>query len=80
MPTSVARQTPRLLGVKVVLRNPRRELEIAGPISVVALLNRLDLNRESVLVIKGDELVPGDAMLDDGQIIEIRPVISGGAA
>jgi len=66
--------------VKVVLRNPRRELEVAGPISVVALLNRLELNRESVLVIQGDELVPGDAMLDGGQTIEIRPVISGGAA
>jgi len=65
--------------VKVVLRNPRRELEIAGPISVIALLNRLELNRESVLVINGDELVPGDAMLDDGHTIEIRPVISGGA-
>jgi sulfur carrier protein len=66
--------------VKVLLRNPRRELEVAGPISVVALLNRLDLNRESVLVIQGDELIPGDAMLDDAQTIEIRPVISGGAA
>jgi len=65
--------------VKVVLRNPRRELEIAGPISVVALLNRLELNRESVLVIEGDELVPGDATLDGTQTIEIRPVISGGA-
>jgi sulfur carrier protein len=65
--------------VKVVLRNPRRELEVAGPISVIALLNRLELNRESVLVINGDDLVPGDAMLDEGQTIEIRPVISGGA-
>jgi len=66
--------------VKVVLRNPRRELEVVGPISVIALLNRLELNRESVLVIQGDELIPGDAMLDDAQTIEIRPVISGGAA
>lgn len=66
--------------MKVVLRNPRREIEIAGPVSVIALLNRLDLNRESVLVIQGDELVPGDAMLDDAQTVEIRPVISGGAA
>ena len=65
--------------MKVVLRNPRRELEVAGPISVIALLNRLDLNRESVLVIRGDELVPGDAMLDDAHTVEIRPVISGGA-
>ena len=66
--------------MKVVLRNPRRELEVAGPISVIALLNRLELNRESVLVIRGDELIPGDAMLEDAQTIEIRPVISGGAA
>ena len=66
--------------MKVLLRNPRRELEVAGPISVIALLNRLDLNRESVLVIQGDELIPGDAMLDDTQTIEIRPVISGGSA
>jgi sulfur carrier protein len=65
--------------MKVLLRNPRRELEIDGPISVVALLNRLELNRESVLVIRGDTLVPGDAMLDDSDTIEIRPVISGGA-
>jgi sulfur carrier protein len=67
--------------MKVVLRNPRRELDVPGPISVIALLNRLELNRESVLVIKGDTLVPGDAMLDeDNEAVEIRPVISGGAA
>lgn len=65
--------------MKVVLRNPRREVDVDGPMSVIALLNRFDLNRESVLVIKGDTLVPGDAMLDDADTIEIRPVISGGA-
>ena len=65
--------------MKVLLRNPRRELEVAGPISVIALLNRLDLNRESVLVIQGGEPIPGDVMLDDAQTIEIRPVISGGS-
>ena len=66
--------------VKVVLRNPRRELQIAGPLRVHALLDRLDLNRESVLVIRGDTLVPGDDVLDDADTVEIRPVISGGAA
>jgi sulfur carrier protein len=66
--------------MKVVLRNPRRELELAGPMSVSKLLNQLELNRESVLVIKGDTLVPGDATLDDADVVEIRPVISGGAA
>ena len=64
--------------MKVLLRNPRREVELAGPLRVHALLDRLDLNRESVLVIRGDTLVPGDAVLDDADTIEIRPVISGG--
>ena len=66
--------------MKVVLRNPRRELEIRGPIRVHALLDRLELNRESVLVIRGDTLVTGDARLDDGDTVEVRPVTSGGAA
>jgi sulfur carrier protein len=66
--------------VKVLLRNPRRELEVDGPLRVVALLDRLELNRESVLVVRGDTLVPGDALLEDTDEIEIRPVISGGAA
>lgn len=66
--------------MKVQLRNPSRTLDVPGPVSIVALLQRLELNRETVLVIRGGTLVPGDAMLDDADEIEIRPVISGGAA
>lgn len=66
--------------MKVVLRNPRRELDIRGPMSVAKLLGQLEVHRDTVLVIRGDTLVPGDAMLDDDDTIEIRPVISGGAA
>jgi sulfur carrier protein len=65
--------------VKVLLRNPRRELDVRGPMRVHALLDRLELNRETVLVIRGDTLVTADALLDDADSIEIRPVISGGA-
>ena len=51
-----------------------------GPIRVHALLERLEINRESVLVIKGDTLVTGDAQLHDDDEVEIRPVVSGGAS
>jgi len=66
--------------MRVLLRNPRRELDFPGPMSVAKLLGQLELNRESVLVVRGDTLVPGDALLADDDVIEIRPVISGGAA
>ena len=65
--------------MKVLLRNPRRELDVPGPLRVSALLARLEVNRESVLVIRGDTLVTGDAVLQDDDSVEVRPVISGGA-
>ncbi|MDO8390150.1 MAG: MoaD/ThiS family protein [Actinomycetota bacterium] len=65
--------------MKVLLRNPTRELTIEGKRSVNALLAQLDLPRESHLVIRNGTLVPGDADLTDDDVVEIRPVISGGA-
>jgi len=64
--------------VKILLRNPRREIEVPGPTTVGALLARLDLNPESVLVIQGNTLVTRDAQLGDADTVEIRPVTSGG--
>jgi sulfur carrier protein len=62
----------------VHLHNPKRDLEVAGPLRVNDLVKRLGLNRESVLVIRGDSLVTGDATLADHDDVEIRPVTSGG--
>ncbi len=62
----------------VRLRQPTREITVDGVSTVNALLDRLDLNRESFLVIRNGTLVPGDGRLDDDDTIEIRPVVSGG--
>ena len=63
----------------VHLHNPKRDVEVPGPLRVSDLVGKLGLNRESVLVIRGDSLVTGDTRLEDNDDIEIRPVISGGA-
>lgn len=65
--------------MKVLLRNPKREIEMSGPRRVHALLAKLQLSREAHLVIRNGTLVPADAELADDDIVEIRPVISGGA-
>jgi sulfur carrier protein ThiS len=65
--------------VRVTLRNPKREVEVQGPISVRSMLEGLGFNRESVLVIVDGALVTADRVVAEGSEVEIRPVISGGA-
>ena len=54
--------------VLVRLRNPTRTETVQGPLLVSVLLERLALNRESVLVIRNRELVPGDHLSATGYI------------
>ncbi len=65
--------------MKVVLRNPKREVDMRAPKNVGQLLRELDLVPESVLVIRNDTLVTHDERLVDDDVVEIRPVMSGGA-
>ena len=65
--------------MRVMLRNPTREIEVDGRRRVHALLTELGLNRESHLVIRNGTLVPSDEELAADDVVEIRPVISGGS-
>lgn len=64
--------------MKVILRNPRREVDLAGVRRVSDLFRRLELVPESYLAIRQGELLTTDDTVADQDVIELRPVISGG--
>lgn len=66
--------------MRVLLRNPSRTVEVDGARTVGNLLTELGLNREAHLVIRNGTLVPGDGRIEPDDEVEVRPVISGGAA
>ena len=65
--------------MKVTFRHPARVEEVAGPLRVGDMLERLQVNPETVLVICDSTLVTKDVVLSDDAEVEVRPVISGGA-
>jgi sulfur carrier protein len=64
--------------VKVILRNPRREIDVDGRRRVKELLAELEILPGTVLVIRGDELLTADAVVGGDDVLEVRPVMSGG--
>ena len=66
--------------MKVLLRNPRREVDVPGNRRVKEILRELEILPETVLVIRGDDLVTADQVVRDDEVIELRPVMSGGRA
>jgi sulfur carrier protein len=66
--------------VKVKLRNPDRQVELAGGRVIREVLDELGVNADTVLVIKDGELVTRHDHVGEGDELEVRPVISGGSA
>jgi sulfur carrier protein len=64
--------------MKVVLRNQGREVELRGRRRVRELLAELGVLPETVLVIRGRDLLTVDEVVGDEDVLELRPVISGG--
>jgi len=66
--------------MKVIIRRPRREVEMPGSRRVRDLLQELKINPESVLVVRGQELLTPDELVRDEETVEVVPAISGGSA
>jgi sulfur carrier protein len=64
--------------MKVLLRNQGREVEVSGRRRVRELLAELGVLPETVLVIRGRDLLTIDEVVTEDDIVELRPVISGG--
>jgi uncharacterized protein (TIGR00269 family) len=65
--------------MRVKLRNPDREVEVAGPRKVHDVLAELGVDPDTVLVIRERTLITREERVEDADEIEIRPVISGGS-
>ncbi|HET7235576.1 MAG TPA: ATP-binding protein [Actinomycetota bacterium] len=65
--------------MKVRLRNPDREMDVPGGRKVHDVLRELGINADTVLVIRERELLTREDRVGADDLIEIRPVISGGS-
>ena len=64
----------------IVMRIPKRqEIALDGRRQVGEALRELGIAPETVLVIKGNRLLTRDAWLEPDDVIEVRPVMSGGS-
>lgn len=58
--------------------SPKNEYRFEKKMKVSKILKELQLNPESVMVIRGNELLSTEDMVDRDDEISIRSVISGG--
>ena len=65
--------------MKVRLRNPDREVLVDAGRPVATILDELGIAVDTVLVIRAGELITRETRVREGDELEIRPVISGGA-
>ncbi len=65
--------------MKVIIRQPRREVAMQGGRQVSDIMKELQLNPENFIAIQGKMLLTRDSFVKDEETIEILSAISGGA-
>ena len=62
--------------VKIILRE--REFEVRPGMTLLSALEKCDILSESVIATREGELILDDEILNDGDVIKLVAVISGG--
>ena len=62
--------------VKLILR--AKEYEIKPGMTLLSALEKSNINPESVIATRDGEIIVDDEILQDGQVIKLVQVISGG--
>ncbi|MGB9639286.1 MAG: MoaD/ThiS family protein [Anaerolineales bacterium] len=63
--------------VKIILRE--KEYEVKAGMTLRHALEKIGINRETVLATRNGELITDDEVLRAGEVIKLVAVISGGA-
>ncbi|MGI9953435.1 MoaD/ThiS family protein [Moorellaceae bacterium AZ2] len=65
--------------MKVIIHQPRRqELEVAGGRKLADIAQELNINLEAHLIVRKGSILTRDTFIEDEDVIEIFPAISGG--
>jgi sulfur carrier protein len=66
--------------MQILLEPQGKRVTLAGRRRVGDLVQALGLIPGTVMVIRGDDLLTDDEMVEDADVVELRAVISGGGA
>jgi sulfur carrier protein ThiS len=64
------------MGAKIIYR--KKEFKVESGVTIELTLKTLEIVPESVIPTRNGHLVSGDDVLEDGDVIRLVPVISGG--
>jgi sulfur carrier protein ThiS len=64
--------------IRVKLIQQKKELQVPGPTSVNALLEEIGAKKTSTIVVCDKRILTPDKTVEDGMVVEIISVVSGG--